>query len=128
MNGWTNQGICYKFARDNVPQKLRLVFLEITDKSFGNRQRYTDRFSHKVWAKMIGISERTFFAHVHELLELGFIKLNTSNKYIEDGGSEAFSYSPVFPTGYGKLYFKDTSSGSDKPINTIPTYDPNGSI
>ena len=59
----------------------------------------------------------------------GLVKINVSTKYVENGGSEAFSYSPAFPTGYGKMLFVDkdeqSSSGSIEP--TI-TYDPNSDI
>ena len=127
-NGWQNQGIYYKFVRDNVPAKLRVVLLEISDKSFGRKRHFTPRLSHRQWANEIGISEKTFYSHVHELLELNMITVNTSHNYIQDGGSEAFSYSPTFPNGYGQLRFDDEqpASGSNEPNRII--YDPSAPI
>ena len=106
-NGWQNTGVCYKYARDKVPAKLRPVFMEIVDRSFGLMKHYTKRFSHKQWALNIGVSERTFYSHIHELIELEAVSVNVSSMYKKDGGSEAFSYSPVYPTGYGKIIFKE---------------------
>ena len=127
-NGWQNIGICYIFAEENVPTKLRTVFMALARRSFGYMQRSTLRTTQVELIEAIGISERKFRDDVRELESLGLIKIENPNLYKKGGGSDPCAYSPVFPTGYGKLYFKDTSSGSDKPIDTKPTYDPNGSI
>lgn len=127
-NGWQNIGICYLFAEDNVPLKLRNIFMALVRRSFGYMQRSTLRTTQIEIATDIGISDRTFRDGVRELESLGLIKIENPNLYKKGGGSDPCAYSPVFPAGYGKLYFKDTSSGSDKPINTTPIYDPNGSI
>lgn len=121
-NGWQNIGICHTFAVEKVPFKLQSLYMQLVRYSFGYMQGHTPRWTQLEWSVRIGISRPTFTDQIHKLSELNLISINTSHKYIEDGGSEAFSYSPVFPKGYGKLKFKDdASSGSEKP-NTIVTY------
>ena len=113
----------YKFAEENVPAKLRLTFLAISDKSFGNRSLFTPRYPQKTWAKIIGISQRTFYTQINELAESGLIQINHSDKYMKEGGSEAFSYSPVYPKGYGKIMLKtdDPSKNTQEPRSSTWT-------
>jgi hypothetical protein len=128
-NGWQNIGICYTFAIDAVPFKLQSLYMHLVRHSFGYMQMYTPRWTQLEWSNKIGIARTTFTDQVHKLSELGLISINASHKYIEDGGSEAFSYSPAFPKGYGQLKFKDDKQlhcGSDK--TTTQIYNPNSDI
>lgn len=102
--------------------------MALVRRSFGYMQRSTLRTTQVELIEAIGISERKFRDDVRELESLGLIKIENPNLYKKGGGSDPCAYSPVFPTGYGKIYFKDTSSGSDKPIEPVKLYDPNGSI
>lgn len=113
-NGWQNIGICQLFAIDKVPFKLQALYMNIVRYSFGYMQYNTPRWTQAEWANKIGISRPTFTDQIHRLSELNIISINISHNYMKEGGSEAFSYSPIFPKGYGKLHFKDenTSSGS----------------
>lgn len=130
-NGWQNIGICYTFAIDNVPFKLQSLYMQLVRYSFGYMQLHTPRWTQLEWSTKIGISRPTFTDQIHKLSELKLVSINTSHKYIEDGGSEAFSYSPIFPKGYGQLKLKDTTSvtsGSKEQDIALQLYDPNGSI
>lgn len=127
-NGWQNIGICYTFAIETIPFKLQSLYMHLVRRSFGYGQRATPRWTQLEWSTKIGISRTTFTDQLHKLSELGLVSINTSHKYIEDGGSEAFSYSPVFPTGYGKLYFKDDKEPEVSGSNSLQTYNPNEDI
>ena len=116
-NGWQNIGICSIFAEENIPFRLRTLYLELVEDSFGFCQRTTMKKTQAKFGKEYGISDRTFRDQVKELESLGLIKRIESNKFIEGGGSEAYAYAPTYPKGYGKVYLKDdiqtpTSSGS----------------
>lgn len=113
-NGWQNIGICQIFSIDNVPFKLQALFIQIVRYSFGYMNAYTPRWTQAEWASKIGISRPTFTDQIHKLSELNLITINASHKYIEDGGSEAFSYSPVYPKGYGKIMLKSDESASNQ--------------
>ena len=115
--GWHNIGICKQFARDNIPFKLRTLYLELVEDSFGFCRRTTMKKTQAKFGKEYGISDRTFRDQAKELESLGLLKRIESNKFIEGGGSEAYAYAPAYPKGYGKLYFEDdmkspTISGS----------------
>ena len=115
--GWHNIGICKQFARDNIPFKLRTLYLELVEDSFGFCRRTTMKKTQAKFGKEYGISDRTFRDQAKELESLGLLKRIESNKFIEGGGSEAYAYAPAYPKGYGKLFFKDdmkspTISGS----------------
>ena len=117
--GWHNIGICKQFARDNMPFRLRNLYLELVEDSFGFCRRTTMKKTQAKFGKEYGISDRTFRDQAKELESLGLLKRIESNKFIEGGGSEAYAYAPAYPKGYGKLFFKDdmqksSSSGSKK--------------
>ena len=117
--GWHNIGICKQFARDNMPFRLRTLYLELVEDSFGFCRRTTMKKTQAKFGKEYGISDRTFRDQAKELESLGLLKRIESNKFIEGGGSEAYAYAPAYPKGYGKLFFKDdikksSSSGSKK--------------
>jgi len=126
-NGWQNIGICQIFAIEKVPFKLQSMYMILVRYSFGYMQNKTPRWTQVEWSTKLGIARTTFTDQIHKLSELNLITINTYSKYITNGGSEAFSYSPIFPHGYGKLKFKEedeqASNGSDKQIKV--TYDPN---
>jgi hypothetical protein len=113
------------FAEDNVPIKLRNIFMALVRRSFGYGQRSTLRTTQIEIAMAVGISERTFRDGIKELECLGLLKIENPNLYKKGGGSDACAYSPVFPSGYGKLYFKDDKESSDSnKLQEPPTYDP----
>ena len=117
--GWHNIGICKQFARDNMPFRLRNLYLELVEDSFGFCRRTTMKKTQARFGKDYGISDRTFRDQAKELESLGLLKRVESSKFVEGGGSEAYAYAPAYPKGYGKLLFKDdmqspTISGSKK--------------
>jgi predicted transcriptional regulator len=120
-NGWQNIGICVQHIRkQKLTGNITDVYLYIVQESFGYGKLYTNRQTQIDMANSIGISRPTLTKAIHELSSLGLISINESNKYIVDGGSEAFSYSPSFPTGIGKIWIKQSTSGSSD-NNTIST-------
>ena len=106
-NGWQNIGICKNFARDNIPFKLRTLYMELVQDSFGFCQKTTMKKTQAKFGKEYGMSDRTFRDQSKELESLGLLKIIESNKFIEGGGSQAYAYAPCYPKGYGKLCFKD---------------------
>ena len=105
--GWHNIGICKQFARDNIPFRLRTLYLELVEDSFGFCRRTTMKKTQAKFGKEYGISDRTFRDQAKELESLGLLKRIESRKFVEGGGSEAYAYAPAYPKGYGKLFFKD---------------------
>ena len=105
--GWHNIGICKQFARDNMPFRLRNLYLELVEDSFGFCQRTTMKKTQAKFGKEYGISDRTFRDQAKELESLGLLKRIESSKFVEGGGSEAYAYAPTYPKGYGKIFFKD---------------------
>lgn len=117
--GWQNIGICKKFARHNVPFKLRTLWLELVEDSFGYLEKKTKRISQEEMSKLYGISRPALSEQLKKLEELKLIKVIPPNTMIKGGGSEACAYAPTYPTGYGHIKFKDdiqksSSSGSKK--------------
>ena len=107
------------FAEDNIEYKYLGLFYFFVRRSFGYSKRYTDRITTKEISKITKLSEPTVISYIKYLSENNFIKINKSNRFIKDGGSEAKSYSPCYPRGYGKIKFKETSiSGSEVIIET----------
>lgn len=118
-NGWQNIGMCVKYARSkNIPDKLFSSYIMIVEESFGYCKHTTRRISLTDWAKKLNIARSTVIRSFEELERLEFIEKYKSNKYITDGGSEAFCYAPNFPKTFGQIKFKeDTSiSGSNTKI------------
>lgn len=118
-NGWQNIGICKKFARHNVPLKLRALWMELVEDSFGYCEKKTKRISQQNLANLIGMSRPTVTSQIKELESLNLIKIIDSNKFVKGGGSEACAYAPCYPKGFGKLNFKEiNNSGSEVIIET----------
>ena len=118
--GWHNIGICKQFARDNIPFRLRNLYLELVEDSFGFCQRTTMKKTQAKFGKEYGISDRTFRDQVKELENLGLLKRVESSKFVEGGGSEAYAYAPAYPKGYGKLFFKDEQKESSNTKSKVP--------
>ena len=116
---WANEAIAMHFAEDNIEYKYIGLFYFFVRRSFGYSKRYTNRITTKEISKMTKLSEPTVISYIKYLSENNFIKINKSNRFIKDGGSEANSYSPCYPKGYGKIKFKEiTNSGSEVIIET----------
>ena len=118
-NGWQNIGICKKFARKNVPAKLRTVWMELVEDSFGYCERKTSQKTQSQMANDYGFTEKTLREQIKKLEDLKLLSVIHSRYNPKGGGSEAYAYAPTYPTGYGKLCFKDdmqksSSSGSKK--------------
>ena len=118
-NGWQNIGICKKFARKNVPAKLRTVWMELVEDSFGYCERKTSQKTQSQMANDYGFTEKTLREQIKKLEDLKLLSVIHSRYNPKGGGSEAYAYAPTYPTGYGKIFFKDdiqspTSSGSKK--------------
>ena len=118
-NGWQNIGICKKFARKNVPAKLRTVWMELVEDSFGYCERKTSQKTQSQMANDYGFTEKTLREQIKKLEDLKLLSVIHSKHNPKGGGSEAYAYAPTYPTGYGKIFFKDdiqspTTSGSKK--------------
>ena len=118
-NGWQNIGICKKFARKNVPAKLRTVWMELVEDSFGYCERKTSQKTQSQMANDYGFTEKTLREQIKKLEDLKLLSVIHSRYNPKGGGSEAYAYAPTYPKGYGKLYLKDdiqksSSSGSKK--------------
>ena len=118
-NGWQNIGICKKFARKNVPAKLRTVWMELVEDSFGYCERKTSQKTQSQMANDYGFTEKTLREQIKKLEDLKLLSVIHSRYNPKGGGSEAYAYAPAYPKGYGKLFFKDdiqksSSSGSKK--------------
>ena len=118
-NGWQNIGICKKFARKNVPAKLRTVWMELVEDSFGYCERKTSQKTQSQMANDYGFTEKTLREQIKKLEDLKLLSVIHSRYNPKGGGSEAYAYAPTYPEGYGKIYFKDdikksSSSGSKK--------------
>ena len=116
-NGWQNIGICKKFARKNVPAKLRTVWMELVEDSFGHCKRKTSQKTQSQMSKDYGFTEKTLREQIKKLEDLELLSVIHSKYNPKGGGSEAYAYAPVYPKGYGKLCFEDdmkspTISGS----------------
>ena len=116
-NGWQNIGICKKFARKKVPAKLRTVWMELVEDSFGYCERKTSQKTQSQMAKDYGFTEKTLREQIKKLEDLKLLSVIHSRYNPKGGGSEAYAYAPTYPKGYGKLYFEDdiqnsSSSGS----------------
>ena len=115
--GWQNIGICKKFARHNIPFKLRTLWLELVEDSFGYLEKKTKRISQEEMSKLYGISRPALSEQLKKLEELKLIKVIPQNTYVKGGGSEACAYAPRYPEKFGHIKFKDdmkspTISGS----------------
>ena len=118
-NGWQNIGICKKFARKNVPAKLRTVWMELVEDSFGYCERKTSQKTQSQMANDYGFTEKTLREQIKKLEDLKLLSVIHSRYNPKGGGSEAYAYAPTYPKGYGKLCFEDdikksSSSGSKK--------------
>ena len=118
-NGWQNIGICKKFARENVPAKLRTVWMELVEDSFGYCERKTSQKTQSQMANDYGFTEKTLREQIKKLEDLKLLSVIHSRYNPKGGGSEAYAYAPTYPKGYGKICFEDdmqksSSSGSKK--------------
>ena len=118
-NGWQNIGICKKFARKNVPAKLRTVWMELVEDSFGYCERKTSQKTQSQMANDYGFTEKTLREQIKKLEDLKLLSVIHSRYNPKGGGSEAYAYAPTYPKGYGKIYIEDdmkspTTSGSKK--------------
>ena len=106
---WANESIAMRFAEDNIDHKYLGLFYFFVRRSFGYSKKYTNRITTKEISKLTKLSEPTVISYIKYLSENNFIKVNKSTKFIDGGGSEANSYSPCYPKGYGKIKFIDDS-------------------
>ena len=106
---WANESIAMHFAEDNINHKYLGLFYFFVRRSFGYSKKYTNRITTKEISKLTKLSEPTVISYIRYLSENNFIKVNKSTKFMDGGGSEANSYSPCYPKGYGKIRFIDDS-------------------
>ena len=118
-NGWQNIGICSIYAEENIQYSKIPLYMHIVRRSFGYCEKITNRISQSEMAKKLKIDKKTLASHMKYLVENEFVKVIESKHNPKGGGSESFAYAPKYPSGYGKIYFKDdikksSSSGSKK--------------
>lgn len=118
QTSWQNEGICYRYAEDKLNDcVLRSIYMAIVRRSFGYGKKYTDRISQEELAKASAITSRTLRDKLKILEEMEMVTVIPPDTMIKGGGSTSCAYAPDFPTGYGKLFFKNdiktpSSSGS----------------
>lgn len=118
-NGWQNIGICSIFAEENIQYSKIPLYMHLVRRSFGYCKKTTNRISQLEMSKKLKIDKKTLASHMKYLIDNKFVKVVHSKHNPKDGGSEAYAYAPKYPTGYGKINFKDDiekspSSGSKK--------------
>ena len=119
-NGWQNIGICKKFARKNVPAKLRTVWMELVEDSFGYCERKTLQKTQSQMAKDYGFTEKTLREQIKKLEDLKLLSVVHPSHNPKGGGSEAYAYAPDFPRGYGKIHFEDEQKESSNTKSKVP--------
>ena len=119
-NGWQNIGICKKFARKNVPAKLRTVWMELVEDSFGYCERKTSQKTQSQMANDYGFTEKTLREQIKKLEDLKLLSVIHSRYNPKGGGSEAYAYAPTYPKGYGKLHFEDEQKESSNTKSKVP--------
>ena len=119
-NGWQNIGICKKFARKNVPAKLRTVWMELVEDSFGYCERKTSQKTQSQMAKDYGFTEKTLREQIKKLEDLKLLSVIHSKHNPKGGGSEAYAYAPTYPKGYGKIYIEDEQKESSNTKSKVP--------
>ena len=119
-NGWQNIGICSIFALEQIQYSKIPLYMYLVRNSFGYCKLTTDRISQLEMSKKLKIDKKTLASHMKYLVENSFVKIIEPNTYKSDGGSDAFSYAPKYPEGYGKVYIKskDSKSGTSKKKET----------
>ena len=118
-NGWQNIGICSIYAEENIQYSKIPLYMHIVRRSFGYCEKITNRISQSEMSKKLKIDKKTLASHMKYLIDNKFVKVIHSSHNPKGGGSESFAYAPKYPSGYGKIYFKDdikksSSSGSKK--------------
>ena len=117
---WQNEGICNRYSIEKIQDTtLRALYMYFVRYSFGYGKKFTNRIPQSKIAEENGLSRKTLISKLKTLEEMEMIKIIPPDTYIKGGGSSSCAYAPDFPTGYGKLYFKDdiqksSSSGSKK--------------
>lgn len=119
-NGWQNIGICKKFARKHIPAKLRTVWMELVEDSFGYCEKKTKQMTQSQMAKEYGFTEKTLREQIKKLEELGLVNIIHSRHNPKGGGSEAYAYAPTYPKGYGKIYIEDEQKESSNTKSKVP--------
>lgn len=122
-NGWQNIGICTIFALEQIQYSKIPLYMYLVRNSFGYCKLTTDRISQLEMSKKLKIDKKTLASHMKYLVENSFVKIIEPNTYKSDGGSDAFSYAPKYPEGYGKVYIKSKDkeySTSKKKETEVP--------
>ena len=119
-NGWQNIGICKKFARKNVPAKLRTVWMELAEDSFGYCKTKTKQKTQSQMAKEYGFTEKTLREQIKKLEELKLVSVIHSRHNPKGGGSEAYAYAPTYPKGYGKIFIDDDDNKNKNKESSEP--------
>lgn len=119
-NGWQNIGICSIYAEENIQYSKIPLYMHLVRKSFGYCKKITNRTSQLEMSKKLKIDKKTLASHMNYLIENKFVKVIHSNHNPKGGGSEAYAYAPKYPTGYGKIYFKDEQKESSNTKSKAP--------
>ena len=117
---WHNEGICNRYSIEKIQDTtLRALYMYFVRYSFGYGKKFTNRIPQSKIAEENGLSRKTLISKLKTLEEMEMIEIIPPDTYIKGGGSSSCAYAPDFPTGYGKILFKDdikksSSSGSKK--------------
>ena len=117
---WHNEGICNRYSIEKIQDTtLRALYMYFVRYSFGYGKKTTNRIPQSKIAEENGLSRKTLISKLKILEEMEMIKIIPPDTHIKGGGSSSCAYAPDFPTGYGKINFKDNikspqTSGSKK--------------
>ena len=120
QTAWQNEGICNRYSIEKIQDTtLRALYMYFVRYSFGYGKKFTNRIPQSKIAEENGLSRKTLISKLKTLEEMEMIEIIPPDTYIKGGGSSSCAYAPDFPTGYGKILFKDdikksSSSGSKK--------------
>ena len=120
QTAWQNEGICNRYSIEKIQDTtLRALYMYFVRYSFGYGKRFTNRIPQSKIAEENGLSRKTLISKLKTLEEMEMIEIIPPDTMIKGGGSSSCAYAPDFPTGYGKILFKDdikksSSSGSKK--------------
>ena len=120
QTAWQNEGICNRYSIEKIQDTtLRALYMYFVRYSFGYGKKFTNRIPQSKIAEENGLSRKTLISKLKTLEEMEMIEIIPPDTMIKGGGSSSCAYAPDFPTGYGKILFKDdikksSSSGSKK--------------
>lgn len=118
---WHNEGICNRYSIEKIQDTtLRALYMYFVRYSFGYGKKITNRIPQSKIAEENGLSRKTLISKLKTLEEMEMIEIIPPDTMIKGGGSTSCAYAPDFPTGYGKLFFKDDNHETSNTKSKVP--------